>query len=51
MGLLSGMRNFDGAFTQEIGKRNIKYGFQSPEHMRFGDFPKYPKWAQVCRSM
>lgn len=38
MGLLSGMRNFDGAFTQEIGKRNIKYGFQSPELMCFGDF-------------
>ena len=23
---------------QEIGKRNIKYVFQSPELMRFGDF-------------
>ena len=26
------------AVQQEIGKRNIKYGFQSPELMRFGDF-------------
>lgn len=25
-------------FSFEKGKRNIDYGFQSPEHMRFGDF-------------
>ena len=24
--------------TQEIGRRNIRYRFQSPEHICFGDF-------------
>lgn len=23
---------------QEVSKQNINYGFQSPEHIRFGDF-------------